>query len=69
MSSCSSGVNFPDVLRSGHHKNIATWRKKEALKRTRLLRPDLLERPLTKEEVKLLKEIIAEESERDTGEV
>jgi len=27
-----------------------------------LLRPDLLERPLTKEEVKLLKEIIAEES-------
>lgn len=42
---------------------------KEALKRTRLLRPDLLERPLTKEEVKLLKEIIAEESERDTGEV
>ena len=56
-------------MRSGHHKNIATWRQKEALKRTRLLRPDLLERPLTKEEVKLLKEIIAEESERDTGEV
>jgi len=28
-----------------------------------------LERPLTKEEIKLLKEIIAEESERDTGEV
>ena len=43
--------------------------QKEALKRTRLLRPDLLERPLTKEEVKLLKEIIAEESERNTGEV
>ena len=42
---------------------------KEALKRTRLLRPDLLERPLTKEEIKLLKEIIAEESERDIGEV
>ena len=63
------GWVVPDVLRSGHHKNIATWKKKEALKRTRLLRPDLLERPLTKEEVKLLKEIIAEESERDTGEV
>ena len=52
----------PDVLRSGHHKNIATWRQKEALKRTRLLRPDLLERPLTKEEIKLLKEVIEEES-------
>ena len=63
------GWVVPDVLRSGHHKNIATWRQKEALKRTRLLRPDLLERPLTKEEIKLLKEIIAEESERDTGEV
>ncbi|MDU2182940.1 MAG: tRNA (guanosine(37)-N1)-methyltransferase TrmD [Veillonella sp.] len=63
------GWVVPDVLRSGHHKNIATWRQKEALKRTRLLRPDLLERPLTKEEIKLLKEIIAEESERDIGEV
>jgi len=52
------GWAVPDVLRSGHHKNIATWRQKEALKRTRLLRPDLLERPLTKEEVKLLKEIV-----------
>ena len=56
------GWTVPDVLRSGHHKNIAAWRQKEALKRTRLLRPDLLERPLTKEEVKLLKEIVAEES-------
>lgn len=63
------GWTVPDVLRSGHHKNIATWRQKEALKRTRLLRPDLLERPLTKEEIKLLKEIIAEESESYKGEV
>lgn len=53
---------------SGHHKNIATWRQKEALKRTRLLRPDLLERPLTKEEIKLLKEIVEEESVRHKGE-
>ena len=63
------GWTVPDVLRSGHHKNIATWRQKEALKRTRLLRPDLLERPLTKEEIKLLKEIVAEESESYKGEV
>ncbi len=63
------GWTVPDVLRSGHHKNIATWRQKEALKRTRLLRPDLLERPLSKEEIKLLKEIVAEESERHKGEV
>ena len=63
------GWPVPDVLRSGHHKNIATWRQKEALKRTRLLRPDLLERPLTKEEIKHLKEIVAEESESYKGEV
>ncbi|MDU5088294.1 MAG: hypothetical protein E6246_05300 [Veillonella sp.] len=62
------GWSVPDVLRSGHHKNIATWRQKEALKRTRLLRPDLLERPLTKEEIKLLKEIVEEESVRHKGE-
>ena len=62
------GWSVPDVLRSGHHKNIATWRQKEALKRTRLLRPDLLERPLTKEEIKLLKEIVEEESVRLKGE-
>ena len=49
------GWAVPDILRSGHHKNITTWRQKEALKRTRLLRPDLLERPLAKEEIKLLK--------------
>ena len=36
--------------------------KRKHLKRTRLLRPDLLERPLTKEEIKLLKEIVEEES-------
>jgi tRNA (guanine37-N1)-methyltransferase len=33
-----------------------------------LLRPDLLERPLTKEEIKLLKEIVEEESVRLKGE-
>lgn len=62
------GWAVPDVLRSGHHKNIAAWRQREALKRTRLLRPDLLERPLSKEEVNLLKEIVEEESKRYKGE-
>jgi tRNA (guanine37-N1)-methyltransferase len=32
----------PSVLLSGDHKNIESWRKKEALKRTKLRRPDLL---------------------------
>ncbi len=32
----------PDVLLSGNHAEIAAWRKKEALRRTREKRPDLL---------------------------
>lgn len=33
----------PDVLLSGHHENIAAWRKKMALLCTKRKRPDLLE--------------------------
>jgi tRNA (guanine37-N1)-methyltransferase len=36
------GMQVPDVLLSGNHKNIQIWRKEEALKRTKLRRPDLL---------------------------
>lgn len=57
------GRPVPDVLLSGHHANIEKWRHKEALRRTYLRRPDLLEaRDLTREEVDLLAEIRDEES-------
>ena len=36
------GWKVPDVLLSGNHAEIAAWRKKEALRRTREKRPDLL---------------------------
>lgn len=36
--------SVPKVLLSGDHKKIAVWRLKEALKKTRKLRPDLLKR-------------------------
>jgi tRNA (guanine37-N1)-methyltransferase len=36
------GVAVPDTLLSGHHGNVATWRREEALRRTFLRRPDLL---------------------------
>jgi tRNA (guanine37-N1)-methyltransferase len=36
------GMPVPDVLLSGDHKKIELWRQKQALKRTRLKRPDLL---------------------------
>lgn len=38
------GMEVPEVLLSGHHKNIEEFRKNESLKRTRERRPDLLEK-------------------------
>ena len=52
------GDKVPDILLSGHHKNIEKWRKKESIKRTLLRRPDLIEKKeFTKEELKILNEI------------
>ena len=36
------GMRVPDVLLSGHHGEIAKWRKQRAEERTRQNRPDLL---------------------------
>ncbi len=38
------GMEVPEVLLSGHHKNIEEFRKNESLKRTKERRPDLLEK-------------------------
>jgi tRNA (guanine37-N1)-methyltransferase len=41
----------PDVLISGHHINVANWRRKQSLRRTWQRRPELLNKAeLTKEE-------------------
>jgi tRNA (guanine37-N1)-methyltransferase len=37
------GLDVPEVLFSGHHAQIARWRRDEALRRTAQRRPDLLE--------------------------
>jgi tRNA (guanine37-N1)-methyltransferase len=36
------GLEVPEVLLSGHHAEIAAWRKEQSLLRTQLNRPDLL---------------------------
>lgn len=36
------GLRVPDVLLSGHHAQVAAWRRQQALLRTRERRPDLL---------------------------
>ncbi|MEA2173041.1 MAG: tRNA (guanine37-N1)-methyltransferase [Blastocatellia bacterium] len=38
------GLRVPEVLLSGNHELIARWRRREALRKTRLSRPDLLMR-------------------------
>ena len=54
------GLRVPDVLMSGNHDHIRTWRRRESLRVTRSLRPDLLEKlALSKQDHKLLREIEA----------
>ena len=54
--------SVPDVLLSGNHAAIATWRRKESLRRTRQQRPDLLAKAvLSPTDRKLLAQIAAEE--------
>lgn len=36
------GRKVPEVLLSGHHKNIEKWRKQKSIETTKLKRPDLL---------------------------
>lgn len=58
------GLKVPDVLLSGHHKNIDEWRLKESLRRTYKRRPKLLKnREFSKLESKLFKEIKEEEND------
>ena len=58
------GVAVPPVLLSGHHAQIERWRLKQALGRTWLRRPELLERRgMSAEEARLLEEF---KRERDT---
>ncbi len=52
------GRRVPEVLISGHHKNIEEWRKKESIKKTIERRPDLISQvDMNEEIIKLLDEI------------
>jgi tRNA (guanine37-N1)-methyltransferase len=43
-------MSVPEVLLSGDHKKIEIWRKQEALKKTKLKRPDLLSHKVFRKE-------------------
>lgn len=51
------GMVVPEVLRNGNHALINRWRRKQSLKATYQLRPELLPQELDKEDSKLLTEI------------
>ena len=52
------GLDVPQVLVSGNHKEIMTWRRREALKKTLKVRPDLIDKAeLTDLDKKLLNEL------------
>ncbi len=56
------GMRVPDVLLSGNHERIRLWRLKQALGRTWLRRPELIEqRLLSREEAKLLEDFQREQ--------
>lgn len=50
------GMDVPAVLREGNHAAIRRWRRKEALRATKVKRPDLLEN-VKEEDWKLVKEL------------
>lgn len=59
------GMAVPDVLLSGDHARVASWRRRSALERTARWRPDLLERAsLTEEERELVRSLTLEGGER-----
>ncbi|KAF0249348.1 MAG: tRNA (guanine-N(1)-)-methyltransferase [bacterium] len=57
------GMEVPEVLQNGNHKEIARWRRRKALEKTLAVRPDLLEKlPLSKDDIKTLQQIKKEKT-------
>ena len=55
----------PEILLSGNHAKVAQWRRKQALRRTRVRRPDMYEKLdlSSKQDKKLLAEMEKEDAE------
>ena len=63
---CWNGKEVPQVLISGHHANIDTWKREQSLKRTLERRPDLLETAeLTEKDRKYLRSLQSDEEPLD----
>ncbi|MBM3298086.1 MAG: tRNA (guanosine(37)-N1)-methyltransferase TrmD [Candidatus Aminicenantes bacterium] len=62
------GMKAPQVLFSGDHGKISAWRRKKALEKTSLMRPDLMEgADLSPEDKRLLEQTTAPGKERKSS--
>lgn len=60
------GMQVPDVLLSGNHREIQMWRRKESLRRTYLKRSDLLNKmKMSEEDRKIFEEIVGQLSDEE----
>lgn len=58
------GWKVPDILLSGHHANVAVWRRQEALRRTLERRPEMLENiELSKEDMAWINKLKVEKQQ------
>ncbi|MDT8443253.1 MAG: tRNA (guanosine(37)-N1)-methyltransferase TrmD [Desulfuromonadales bacterium] len=63
-----NGMRVPDILTSGNHQAIASWRRREQLRRTLERRPELLETaPLTQQDRLYLDKLRAESEHPASG--
>jgi tRNA (guanine37-N1)-methyltransferase len=58
------GAEVPPVLLSGHHAEIERWRRREALRRTLKMRPELLEHAALSDEDRRVLDELEEESQQ-----
>jgi tRNA (guanine37-N1)-methyltransferase len=56
------GLGFPPVLAEGNHAEVDRWRRREALRRTWMVRPDLLMKAPLSEEDRYFLSVLADEA-------
>lgn len=62
------GVRVPEALLGGDHKKIEAWRREEAVKKTAMRRPDLLEKAaLTEEERAMASDLVEKRAREKRG--
>lgn len=60
-------MRVPEILLSGNHKEIETWRRREAIKQTLLKRPDLLDNLSLSEDDRALIDELTRQAKNDTA--